>query len=111
MINKLKKALDNQESIKSTILMYGENDFFEEEYATSDIDYYKRSAVYELCYQPIEKVVWGNDNCIVVNLLYEADYSYINYKNILKRFLIQKAEKEDWIRDYLIQCGIIKQGE
>ena len=31
MINKLKKALDNQESIKSTILMYGENDFFEEE--------------------------------------------------------------------------------
>ena len=31
MINKLKKALDNQESIKSTIIMYGENDFFEEE--------------------------------------------------------------------------------
>ena len=31
MINKLKKALDNQESIKSTILMYGENDFCEEE--------------------------------------------------------------------------------
>ena len=25
MINKLKKALDNQESIKSTIIMYGEN--------------------------------------------------------------------------------------
>ena len=31
MINKLKKALNDQESIKSTILMYGENDFFEEE--------------------------------------------------------------------------------
>lgn len=31
MINKLKKALDNQESIKATVLMYGENDFFEEE--------------------------------------------------------------------------------
>ena len=95
------------------IKWYKENidDFFEQENSTSDIDYYKRSAVYELCYQPIEKVVWGNDNCIVVNLLYEADYSYINYKNILKRFLIQKAEKEDWVRDYLIQCGIIKQGE
>ena len=92
---------------------YKENiyDFFEEEYATSDIEYYKRSAVYELCYQPIKKVIWGNDNCIIVNLLYEADYSYINYKNILKRFLIQKAEKEDWVKDYLIQCGIIKQGE
>ena len=87
------------------------DDFFEGEYATSDIEYYKRSAVYELCYQPIEKVIWGNDNCIVVNLLYKADYSYINYKNILKRFLIQKAEKEDWVKDYLIQCGIIKQGE
>lgn len=46
-----------------------------------------------------------------MNLLYEADYSYINYKKILKRFLIQKAEKEDWVKDYLIQCGIIKQGE
>lgn len=31
MINKLKKALDNQETIKATILMYGENDFFKEE--------------------------------------------------------------------------------
>ena len=31
MINKLKKALDNQESIKASILMYGENDFFEED--------------------------------------------------------------------------------
>ena len=68
-------------------------------------------SVYELCYQPIEKVIWGNNNCIIVNLLYEADYSYINYKNILKRFLIQKAGKEDWVKDYLIKCGIIKQGE
>ena len=31
MINKLKKALDNQESIKATVLMYGETDFFEED--------------------------------------------------------------------------------
>ena len=31
MINKLKKALDKQESITATVLMYGENDFFEEE--------------------------------------------------------------------------------
>ena len=31
MINRLKKALDNQERIKATILMYGESDFFDEE--------------------------------------------------------------------------------
>lgn len=31
MIKKLKKALDNQESLKSTVLMYGENDFFDED--------------------------------------------------------------------------------
>lgn len=31
MINKLKKALKNQEKIKATVLMYGQNDFFDEE--------------------------------------------------------------------------------
>lgn len=112
-ISYFKKQIDFITSMNKEqfIKWYKENidDFFEEENITSDIDYYKRSAVYELCYQPIEKVVWGNDNCIVVNLLYEADYSYIKYKNMLKRFLIQKAEKEDWVKDYLIQCGIIKE--
>ena len=31
MINKLKEALNNQEKIKATVLMYGQNDFFDEE--------------------------------------------------------------------------------
>ena len=31
MINKLKEALNNQEKIKATVLMYGRNDFFDEE--------------------------------------------------------------------------------
>lgn len=31
MINKFKKSLEKKESIKATILMYGENEFFDEE--------------------------------------------------------------------------------
>lgn len=113
-ISYFKKQIEFIETMsrEQFINWYKENidGFFDEESSTSDLDYYRRSAVYELCYQPIEKVVWGNDNCIVVNLTYGADYSYLNYKNMLKRFLIQKAEKDDWVKDYLIQCGIIKEG-
>lgn len=101
--------MNNEQFIK----WYKENvdEFFEEENTTSGLDYYRRSSVYELCYQPIEKVVWGNDNCIIVNLTYGADFSWINYKNMLKRVLIEKANKEEWIKYNLIECGILKEGE
>lgn len=110
-----KKQIDFIESMSDGqfIKWYKENvdEFFEEENTTSGLDYYRRSSVYELCYQPIEKVVWGNDNCIIVNLTYGADFSWINYKNMLKRVLIEKANKEEWIKYNLIECGILKEGE
>lgn len=53
-------------------------------------EYYKRSLVYDLIFDPIEDLVFGNKNSIWVKMLYDP-VDYIIYRNFYKKLYMKKS--------------------